>query len=350
MGVPGRILVAMSGGVDSSVAAARLLASGFEVVGVTLHLWDYPDDGSAKGRCCAPGIPHYAFDRRELFGQRVVEPFVASYLAGETPSPCVWCNHQVKFGELFRLAERLGADGVATGHYARLGWDQEHIRLLRGADRSKDQAYFLYTLSASELSRLYLPLGDSTKAEVRAEAVRLALPGATKGESQELCFVPTGRYDTFVAERAPYPIPSGPIVDSHLRRVGTHLGIHGYTVGQRRNLGVALGERMYVVGIDAESATVKLGPHAMLLARGAELVDTSLAEGVELPLECEVAIRYRGETVAARVTPSEAGGHRVGFRQPVAAVVPGQFAVFYRSEQVLGGGRIRRALGEGLCL
>jgi tRNA-specific 2-thiouridylase len=189
-------------------------------------------------------------------------------------------------------------------------------------------------------------LGDSTKAEVRAEAVRLALPGATKGESQELCFVPTGRYDAFVAERAPDPIPSGPIVDSALRRIGTHRGIHGYTVGQRKNLGVALGERMYVVSIDAQSATVQLGPYAMLLARNAELVDTSLAEGVELPLECEVAIRYRGETVAARVTPSGTGSHRVGFGHPVAAVVPGQFAVFYRSEQVLGGGRIRRALGE----
>src|SRR5262245_13658784 len=206
-----RVLVAMSGGVDSSVAAARLRDQGYDVVGVTLHLWDYPDDGSVRGRCCAPedqhdarrvadhlGIPHYTFDRRELFREHVVAPFVDAYLDGRTPSPCVACNRSVKLRELFPLADRLGAAFVATGHYARVTREADgRARLYRGRDRGKDQSYFLHMLREDELARLLLPLGDATKEEVRAEALARRLPGATKGESQELCFVPTGRYDAF---------------------------------------------------------------------------------------------------------------------------------------------------------
>src|SRR5438045_1395054 len=207
-----RVLVAMSGGMDSSVAAARLVRSGWDVVGVTLHLWDYPDDGSVRGRCCAPedvhdarrvadvlGIPHYAFDRRELFDREVVSPFVEAYLAGTTPSPCVRCNRGVKMKELFALAERLGASTVATGHYARIAWDP--LRLCRARDAAKDQSYFLDSLDVRSLARLLFPLGDATKSETRQEAAALGLPGAQKGESQELCFVPTGRYDELVAKR-----------------------------------------------------------------------------------------------------------------------------------------------------
>src|SRR5690242_2190315 len=203
-----RILIAMSGGVDSSVAAAWLVRRGYDVVGVTLHLWDYPDDGSVKGRCCAPedqhdarrvadhlGIPHYSFDRRELFAREVVAPFVDAYLAGSTPSPCIACNRAVKMAELFALAHRLGAPNVATGHYARVVRNADQAELHRARDRDKDQSYFLYTLSQAQLGRLELPLGDATKAEVRADALARGLPGAGKGESQELCFVPTGRYD-----------------------------------------------------------------------------------------------------------------------------------------------------------
>src|SRR4051812_10717279 len=209
-----RILIAMSGGVDSSVAAAWLVQRGYDVVAVTLHLWDYPDDGSVRGRCCAPedqhdarrvadhlGIPHYTFDRRELFQEHVIGPFVDAYLEGRTPSPCVACNRSVKLRELFPLAERLGASFVASGHYARVALEQGRARLYRGRDRGKDQSYFLHMLRADELAPLVLPLGDATKEEVRAEAVARCLPGATKGESQELCFVPAGRYDAFVAER-----------------------------------------------------------------------------------------------------------------------------------------------------
>lgn len=345
----------MSGGVDSSVAAARLLSQGYDVVGVTLHLWDYPDDGSVKSRCCAPedihdarrvadalGFPHYAFDRRELFQREVIEPFVEGYLGGETPSPCVRCNRGVKIKELMQLADRLDASRVATGHYARLLQNAGRTELHRGRDASKDQSYFLHMLPEATLARLCFPLGDSDKAEVRAEALRLELPGAAKGESQELCFVPTGRYDSFVSERGSQRLRPGPIVDETGRVVGQHEGVHRFTIGQRRNLGVALGKPSYVVDIDAERGRVELGSVERLMAVEAELADVSLASDLQLPLEAQVQVRYRGAPLPARVVKAE-GGARVLFEKPVQAVVPGQFAVFYAGDRVLGGGLIRRA-------
>lgn len=355
-----RVIVAMSGGVDSSVAAARLVDQGLEVVGVTLHLWDYPDDGSVQGRCCAPedlhdarrvaaelGIPHYSFDRRSLFREAIVAPFVDGYLAGETPSPCVRCNRTVKTGELLRLADRLGAQRVATGHYARTVDEGGQRWLLRGVDASKDQSYFLHMLPQDVLARLVFPLGASTKAEVRAEAVARGLAGAEKGESQELCFVPTGRYDDLIEKEAHARIRPGAIVDEQGRRVANHGGIHRFTVGQRRNLGVSLGHRSYVTALDADSATVHLGPRERLLATGAELDELSLAATTHLPLRAEIAVRYGGRTHPAEVLSVPAAGHvaaTLSFDEPVAAVVPGQYAVFYCGERVLGGGRIRRAL------
>jgi tRNA-uridine 2-sulfurtransferase len=346
----------MSGGVDSSVAAARLLAQGHDVVGVTLHLWDYPDDGSVKSRCCAPedihdarrvadalGFPHYAFDRRELFQREVIQPFVDGYLSGETPSPCVRCNRGVKIHELMGLADRLDASRVATGHYARLVQREGRTELHRGRDPGKDQSYFLHMLPEPTLARLCFPLGDSDKAEVRAEAQRLALPGAGKGESQELCFVPSGRYDGFVSERAADRLRPGPIVDETGRVVAQHAGVHRFTIGQRRNLGVALGKPSYVVGIDAEQGRIELGPAERLLAAGAELSDVSLAADLTVPFKAHVQVRYRGAPVPARIVKGSDGGARVVFEQPVQAVVPGQFAVFYAGERVLGGGLIRRA-------
>ncbi|HEY8039570.1 MAG TPA: tRNA 2-thiouridine(34) synthase MnmA [Polyangiaceae bacterium] len=362
----GRILVAMSGGVDSSVAAARLHDGGLEVVGVTLHLWDYPDDPAARGghgRCCAPedqydarrvadqlGFAHFTFDRRELFARSVVEPFVDAYVSGETPSPCTACNRGVKLAELFALADRLGASHVATGHYARVERGPGGApRLAMGADRGKDQSYFLYASPRPWLERLVFPLGGSSKREVRAEAVARALPGATKGESQELCFVGAGAhaYADFIAARAPARVRPGAIVDDHGRAVGAHDGVHRFTIGQRKGLGVALGKPAFVTRIDPDSATVHLGDEEALMAPGARLVDVTLADGVSLPVRARVRVRYRHEGDPATVVRSAGGEARVVFDRPVRAVTRGQIAVLYDGEQVLGGGRIAGPLQQG---
>jgi tRNA-specific 2-thiouridylase len=347
----------MSGGVDSSVAASRLVRQGYDVVGVTLHLWDYPEDDQPKSRCCAPedihdarrvadalGFPHYAFDRRELFAREVVEPFVDAYLDGTTPSPCVRCNRGVKLHELFRLCDRLDARRIATGHYARIQSYNGQPRLFRGKDQSKDQSYFLHMVRGAELARMLFPLGDADKVEVRNEARSLALPGAEKGESQELCFVPTGRYDAFVAERAPERVRPGPLLDESGRVVGEHSGVHAYTVGQRKNLGVALGHRAYVTAIEPETATVRLGSQA-LQAQGARLSELVLAPDESLPLRCEVQVRYRARPVPAEVRAAP-NGALIAFDEKVAAVSKGQYAVFYAGDRVLGGGLITEALAE----
>jgi tRNA-specific 2-thiouridylase len=352
-----RVICAMSGGVDSSVAAARLVADGYDVIGVTLHLWDYPDDGSVRSRCCAPedlhdarrvadklGIFHYTYDRRAEFASTVVQPFVEAYLKGVTPSPCVSCNRGVKLRELWQIADDLGAERIATGHYARVDREHDPPALLRARDLRKDQSYFLHMLAPEILGRLLFPLGEASKDQVRAQALELGLPGAGKGESQELCFVPSGRYDEFVAERAPERLRPGRIVDAAGRTLGTHAGIHRFTLGQRKNLGVATGERAYVVGMDPESHDVQLGGREQLLARGARLDNVSLAPDVQLPLRCEVAVRYRGTPSSAQVQRYGEHGLELHFSEPVLAVVPGQYAVLYRGERVLGGGAITAAL------
>lgn len=352
--MPERVIVAMSGGVDSSVAAARLLDEGYEVIGVTLHLWDYPDTGSVKGRCCAPedvhdarrvadalGFPHYAFDRRELFEAEVVKPFVEGYLEGTTPSPCVRCNRGVKVAELIALADRLGAKYVATGHYARLSRSEDgRLDLLRATDLNKDQSYFLHMLPDEILGRFLFPLGHLDKQTVRKQAVDLKLPGANKGESQELCFVPTGRYDELVEKRAQDRVRPGPIIGPDGTVLGTHGGMHKFTRGQRRNLGVAVGERAYVVDIDPETATVRLGEKEELLVSQLMLTEVALRDGVVLPIEADVIIRYRGTRSRARLLQAEKGRARAVFSEPVTAPSPGQFAVFYEGERVLGGGLI----------
>lgn len=347
----------MSGGVDSAVAAARLVDDGYDVVGVTLHLWDYPEAGpGAHGRCCAPedqydarrtadaiGIPHFTFDRRELFARTVVAPFVDAYLAGETPSPCAACNRSVKIAELTALADRLGAARVATGHYARLGRTADGAPFIReGADASKDQSYFLYATRRAELDRLLFPLGESTKAEVRAEAVARKLPGATKGESQELCFVGAGAgaYASFVEERAAGRLRPGPIVDADGRVVGAHDGVHRFTVGQRKGLGVALGKPVFVTSIDPETATVRLGGEHDLASAEAQIADIVVAPGVVLPVDARVRVRYRHEGARGHVERSDSDSGRIRFESPVRAVSRGQIAVFYDGDRVLGGARI----------
>lgn len=360
-----RVVVAMSGGVDSSLAAARLVDAGHEVVGVTLHLWDYPDDERAPGdtghgRCCAPedqydarrvadalGFAHYTFDRRSLFARSVVDPFTHAYLEGETPSPCAACNRGVKLAELFAIADRLGAARVATGHYARVVREGSGApRLAMGVDREKDQSYFLYATPRAWLERLVFPLGDSTKVEVRAEAVARHLPGAGKGESQELCFVGTGpnAYADFVASRAPERVRPGRIVDESGRAVGEHDGVHRFTVGQRKGLGIALGRPVFVTRVDASTGTVHVGSEDALQRGSASLHDLVLAEGVVLPTRARVRVRYRHEGADATVDALESRAHaaRVVFDTPVRAVTPGQVAVLYDGDRVLGGGRVAR--------
>jgi tRNA-uridine 2-sulfurtransferase len=327
--------------------------AGYDVVGCTLHLWDYPDDGSQKSRCCAPedqydarrtgdalGFPHYSFDRRELFARAVVEPFVRAYLEGETPSPCSACNRGVKLAELFAIADRLGASKVATGHYARIGRDGDVPYLAAGKDDTKDQSYFLYAAPREQLERLVFPLGESTKAEVRAEAAARRLPGWNKGESQELCFVGDGQgaYARFVEERAKGRVRPGPIVDQRGQVVGSHEGIHRFTIGQRKGIGVALGSPAFVTEIDAETSTVRVGSEEALACDGADLDDVLLAPGVTLPLSAKIRVRYRHRGAAATVSAAAA----VAFDEPTRAVTKGQIAVFYDGDRVLGGGRIAR--------
>ena len=364
LGARERVLVAMSGGVDSAVAAARLVDDGHDVVGVTLHLWDYPDEGAGShGRCCAPedqydarrtadalGIPHFTFDRRELFAKTVVEPFVDAYLAGETPSPCTACNRGVKIAELVALADRLGA---RTRRDRPLRATRPHdpgpsgVPYLReGADASKDQSYFLYATPREHLERLVFPLGESPKPEVRAEAVRRNIPGATKGESQELCFVGAGAGAYAALRREAREGPRATRVPSSMptaRVVGNHEGIHRFTIGQRKGLGVALGKPAFVTAIDAETATVRLGEGEGLESIVAEVDDVVLAPGVSLPFDARVRVRYRHEGAAGRV--EAISDERVRVRSyasptPVRAVSRGQVAVFYDGDRVLGGGRL----------
>jgi tRNA-uridine 2-sulfurtransferase len=357
-----RVIVAMSGGVDSAVAAARLKDDGHEVVGVTLHLWDYPEEGAkgGHGRCCAPedqydarrtadmlGFAHYTFDRRELFRRAVVDPFVDAYLAGETPSPCSTCNREVKLGFLFDLADRLGASHVATGHYARIVRDAERRAFLaRGKDRKKDQSYFLYAAPREQVERLLFPVGDALKTEVRVEAVARRLPGATKGDSQELCFVGAApaAYVQFVETRADGRIRPGLLVDAEGRTLGTHQGVHRFTVGQRKGLGVALGTPAFVTRIDPESATVHLGGAAELACSRLWVNGASLRESTALPLRARVKVRHGHEDAWATIEEGDSGSGslRVTFDDPVRAASKGQVAVFYDEDRVVGGGAIVR--------
>ena len=357
---PERVIVAMSGGVDSAVAAARLVDAGHEVVGVTLHLWDYDEAGakSGHGRCCAPedqydarrtadllGFAHYTFDRRELFRRAVVDPFVDAYLAGETPSPCASCNKDVKLAILFELADRLGASKVATGHYARVVRDADgNPFLAQGRDRTKDQSYFLYAARREQLERLLFPVGDSLKPEVRAEAVLRRLPGAGKGESQELCFVgsTSSAYASFVEARAEGRVRPGPILDDEGRVVGAHAGVHRFTIGQRKGLGVTLGKPVFVTRIDPVSGSVHLGSAEALGCAGADVSGVLLRECVDLPRRARVRVRHGQVETSAWIAKSD-DGVKVTFDEPVRAVSPGQLAVFYDEGRVLGGGRIARA-------
>ncbi|HEX9890985.1 MAG TPA: tRNA 2-thiouridine(34) synthase MnmA [Actinomycetota bacterium] len=347
-----RVLMAMSGGVDSSVAACLLHEAGHEVLGSHLKL---VDGTSTDHGCCGPqaeadaravarhaGFDFETPDFREVFAERVLTDFLAEHEAGRTPNPCIRCNQHVKFGAFLARAEQVGADLVATGHYVRTARGSDgRWRLLRGRDRSKDQSYMVHTLGQRELSRALFPVGGQTKAETRAHARRLGLPVADKPDSQELCFAPSGDAGAFLSAHAPHLSREGEVVDPSGRVLGGHAGAARYTIGQRRGLGVSTGERAYVVEVDVAANRVVVGPGELLARRGLEATGVTWVSGVvpDGPLETLVKIRYRGEAVPA-VVEAAGGGARVAFGSPQRSVVPGQSVVFYRSDEVLGGGVI----------
>jgi tRNA-specific 2-thiouridylase len=351
-----RALVAMSGGVDSSVAAAMMLEAGHDVIGVTLKQWEGPDGALPTAGCCTVGdaedarrvaakldVPYYVLDYVEEFREAVVDPFGAAYLSGRTPNPCVECNRTVRFKALLERTEALGCDVLVTGHHARIRRDAAGHHLLRAVDGAKDQSYVLYMLGQQELARIELPVGEMTKTEVRDRALALGLRTAAKPDSQDLCFVGRGDYRAFLAEHFPEAGRPGPIVDVAGEVVGEHGGTAGFTIGQRRGLGVAAGEPRYVVDIEPATSTVVIGRRRDLLVDGCELTAVGFVAG-EPPEEpsVEVKVRYRSRPVAALLTGVD-DGWRLRFDQPQTGVAPGQAAVFYHGDEVVGGGTITRS-------
>ncbi|MGC9127433.1 MAG: tRNA 2-thiouridine(34) synthase MnmA [Acidithiobacillus sp.] len=343
-----RIVVALSGGVDSAVAAALLAEAGHDLLGVTLRLWpqsrccDERDIEDAADLCAQLGIPYQVLDYRQRFREAIVEPFVADYLAGRTPNPCARCNQLLKFDALWQEAAALGADFLATGHYVRLRQQGEDWQLWRALDHRKDQSYFLFALPAQLLPRLRFPLGEWRKEEVRAWAQQRGLKIAGKGDSQDLCFIPGGDTGAFVKAHAPVAVEAGEIVDDTGAVLGRHEGLVHYTVGQRRGLGGGAAEPRYVVALDSAHNRLRVGPEAALYRNETALRDcnwlTSQRAGPDTPVA--VKLRYAAAPVAATLQPLEGAAAKLRFAAPQRAVTPGQAAVCYDGERLLGGGWI----------
>jgi len=363
------IAVAMSGGVDSSTVAAMLRAEGNNVIGLTMQLWNQrrlagregmPE--SVQGRCCSLddvydarrvaetiGIPYYVVNHEDRFERDVVRPFVEEYLSGRTPIPCSLCNNHLKFDQLLIVAQQIGADELATGHYARVGYDDDRGRWLlkRPRDLSKDQTYFLFGLTQEQLSRTRFPLGDLTKPEVRELARSYGLALAEKPDSQEICFVPGGDYknflDAYLAEQGEsLPDTAGQLVTSDGQVIGEHRGIHNFTVGQRKGLGLATGSPLYVIQIRGDARQVVVGNQDDLYSRTLRVHRANLIalENLSEPMRVTVKIRHRHEPAPAVIESSGGNEVLVTFDQPQRAITPGQAAVFYDGDLVVGGGWI----------
>ncbi len=354
-----RVILGMSGGVDSSVAAALLVDQGYDVHGVTLQVWEQEDESASVSKrwqersCCKVGIarhvakrlkiPYEIIDARETFRAGVIDDFLSGYLAGTTPNPCVRCNERVKLRSLMALAEERGADFVATGHYAQIDNGDGRFSLRRSADDRKDQSYFLYRLKRAWLPCLLFPVGGMQKPDVWARAEALDLPPDEVKESQEICFVTQGDYRTFIETEAPEAKQPGLFVDTDGRELGRHDGIAFYTPGQRRGLGVAAGQRLYVQRVEPATNTVVLGTDESLLRSECTVADLNLFDESLLtgPREADVKVRYATPASPATLTPHADGTITVRFSTPQRALSPGQSAVFYDGNRVLGGGIIQ---------
>lgn len=345
-----RVLVGMSGGVDSSAAAALLLEQGYEVVGATMDLLPdgpSPDLADAKRVASALGIEHHVLPFQKEFAKEVMTPFCSEYLAGRTPNPCIFCNRAIKFGEMVKAADRLCCDFVATGHYARIEFDQSRGRfLLKRADTRKDQSYVLYHLSQHQLSRVLLPLAPYTKDEIRAIAARYALPVAHKGESQEICFVKNNDYASFVTAFTGKDTPPGDFVDEQGQVIGRHKGILHYTIGQRKGLGQSFGRHMYVSQIDPAKNTVCLVESGREYFSGLTATHLNAVTFDRFPasFEAQAMIRYQAKPAPCRVELIGEDRVKVTFQTAQRAVTPGQSVVFYEGDTVLGGGVIDAGL------
>ncbi len=341
-----RVLVAMSGGVDSSVAAALLLKQGLAVEGVTMKLTAglCCDIGSAQAVCEQLGIPHHVLDAQDAFSRGIIQDFISEYRKGRTPNPCIRCNEVIKFERLLEHARSLGFDQLATGHYARIEQDPSSSRLLlkKGADVRKDQSYFLYRLTQDQMQRVLFPLGGMRKDDVRSLARELGLSTAERPESQEICFVPDNNYRAFLRESAPDTLKPGDLALTDGTIVGRHEGIAFFTVGQRRKLGIAAGERLYVVRIEPKSGRVVVGRLSELQAGETVVSNPHFIpfDALQASREVTVKIRSRSPLVPAAIEPAGRDSVRVVFKQKVSGVCPGQAAVFYDNDVVVGGGII----------
>ena len=350
------VVVAMSGGVDSSVAAALLLDAGYRVIGVTMRLWDGEDGPAISRTCCsldsiedarrvcqALDIPFYPLNMTMEFRRHVIDYFCQEYQVGRTPNPCLACNRFVKFSILLGRARALGADYLATGHYARIQLSDGRHQLLRALDPAKDQSYVLYTLGQEELAHLLFPIGVYRKDEVRSLARKWGLAVAQKPDSQDVCFITQGDYQCFLESRVRFA--PGPLLDEEGHRIGSHRGLPFYTVGQRRGLGLALGRPYYVIGLDQPRNAVVVGPQEALESSALLATDVTFVSG-QAPAgatQVEAQVRYRSPAMPATLFPRK-DGFRVDFVQPQRAITPGQAVVFYRGDEVLGGGTIQAAL------